>query len=329
MTCHSCLVDCQRFGKHRNGLQRFRCNRCGKSYTEPHEREFAAQRRLITNDGLLAIKLICEGNSIRSASRITGLHHRTIMQMLIAAAEHCRAMLSTMIQNVPATDIQCDEIWTYVFKKQAHRRGNEENFTEIGDAWIFVGIERNTKLVLAYELGSRSVRCATRFMRKLARATDPAQKFQLTTDGLTAYASAVGDVFGHQGERVDYAQLIKIYTLDVPEDVRRYSPPRLAEAIPTPVYGDPDKEKICTSHVERQNLTMRMCMRRLTRLTNAFSKKWENLDAALALHFAYYNFCRPHQTLKGATPAMVSGIAERPWTLNELLNTQERLEQVA
>ena len=166
-------------------------------------------------------------------------------------------------------------------------------------------------------------------MKKLATATDPDQKFQLTTDGLNAYNSAVGNVLGHQGERVDYAQLIKIYALDVPEDARRYSPPRLTDAIPTPVYGDPDEEKICTSHVERQNLTMRMCMRRLTRLTNAFSKKWENLDAALALHFAYYNFCRGHQTLKGATPAMAAGIADRPWTLAELLNTQERLEQAA
>ena len=329
MTCHSCRIDCQRFGKHRNGLQRFRCNSCGKTYTEPHEHETSAQGKLSTDTGLLAIRLICEGSSIRSAARITGLHHRTIIQLLIAAGERCADILSATICNVPATDVQCDEIWTYVFKKQSHRRGNEENFTEIGDAWVFVGIERNTKLVLAFELGNRSVNSATRFMRKLARATDPAQKFQLTTDGLTAYSSAVGDVLGHQGERVDYAQLIKIYTLDVPEDARRYSPPRLAEAIPTPIYGDPDDKKICTSHVERQNLTMRMCMRRLTRLTNGFSKKWENLGAALALHFAYYNFCRGHQTLKGATPAMASGIAARPWTLAELLNTQGRLELAA
>lgn len=279
--------------------------------------------------GLLAIRLICEGNSVRSTARITGLHHRTILQLLIAAGERCQDLLSAVIQNVPATDVQCDEIWTYVFKKRAHRRGNEENFIEIGDAWIFVAIDRETKLVLTHELGKRTVRSATWFMRKLARATDPTQKFQLTTDGLPAYASAVGDVLGHQGERVDYAQLIKIYAFDVPEEARRYSPPRLAEAIPTPVYGDPDEKKICTSHIERQNLTMRMCMRRLTRLTNAFSKKWSNLDAALALHFAYYNFCRGHLTLKGATPAMAAGIADRPWTLAELLNTQERMERAA
>lgn len=128
---------------------------------------------------------------------------------------------------------------------------------------------------------------------------------------------------------MDYAQLIKIYEQAPPEEARRYSPAHLAEAIPTPVYGDPDEKRICTSHVERQNLTMRMCMRRLTRLTNGFSKKWENLKAALALHFAYYNFCRRHQTLKGATPAMASGIAENVLTLAELLNEDRLLERAA
>jgi transposase-like protein/IS1 family transposase len=329
VTCHNCRIDCQRFGKHRNGLQRFRCNHCGKSYTEPHEHETSAQRRLITDTGLLAIKLICEGNSIRSASRITGLHHRTIQQMLIAAGERCEAMLSATIRGIPAEDVQCDEIWGFVQKKQRNKRGGESDFAYIGNAWTFVAIERHTKLVLAYHLGKRTVGGATRFMRKLSTATDPKRKFQLTTDGLSAYSTAIGNVLGHQGERVDYAQLVKIYALDVPEDARRYSPPRLAEAIPTPIYGDPDEKKICTSHVERQNLTMRMCMRRLTRLTNAFSKKWENLDSALSLHFAYYNFCRGHQTLKGATPAMASGIADRPWTLEEILNKREALEQAA
>ncbi len=174
-------------------------------------------------------------------------------------------------------------------------------------------------VVVAFELRSRSVNSATRFIHKIARATDPSQKFQLTTDGLNAYPTAVGNALGHQGERVDYAQLIKIYGMDVPEDVRRYSPPRLAEAIPTPVYGYPDEKLICTSHVERQNLTMRMCMRRLTRLTNGFSKKWSNLRAAPAMHFAWYNFCRKHITLKSATPAMAAGLTDRVWAISDLL----------
>jgi transposase InsO family protein len=153
-------------------------------------------------------------------------------------------------------------------------------------------------------------------MGKLATATDAEKRFQLTTDGLKAYNYAVGTQLD---DRVDYAQLIKIYKQDTPEGQRRYSPAKLSEAIPTPVYGNPDPNFISTSHIERQNLTMRMCMRRLTRLTNGFSKKWENLKAALALHFAFYNFVRPHQSLKGRTPAMASGLADRAFTLAEIL----------
>jgi IS1 family transposase len=235
------------------------------------------------------------------------------------AGQRCDTLLATKVRNVPATDVQCDEIWGFVFKKKYHVHGGEENFSEIGDAWCFVAIERNTKLVLAHTLGKRTVTAATRFMRRLAIATDPAQKFQLTTDGLKAYPLAVGNVLGHQGERVDYAQLIKVFAMDVPEEARRYSPPRLAEAFPTSIYGDPDEKRICTSHVERQNLTMRMCMRRLTRLTNGFSKKWSNLKAALSLHFAYYNFCRRHISLKGATPAMAAGLTDRVWGIQDLL----------
>ena len=316
MTCHNCRIDCQSHGKHRNGLRRFRCNACGKTYTEPHEKHTSAELYLNDPTGLLALRMICEGSSVRSASRITGLHHRTILQIVIAAGKRCEALLATKIRNVPVDDVQCDEIWGFVQKKQAHRRGNETDFAYIGDAWVFVAIERHTKLVLAFDLGKRTVSAASRFMGKVAKATDATQRFQLTTDGLAAYNYAVGNELG---ERVDYAQLIKIYDFQSPEETRRYSPAHLAEAIPTPVYGDPDEKRICTSHVERQNLTMRMCMRRLTRLTNGFSKKWENLKAALALHFAYYNFCRGHQTLKGATPAMAAGIAARAFTLGEFL----------
>ena len=154
-------------------------------------------------------------------------------------------------------------------------------------AWCFIAIERNTKLVLAFELGKRTISSATRFIEKLATATDPERRYQLTTDGLNVYPYTVGNILG---DRVDYAQLIKIYQYTEPEEIRRYSPPECVEAIPTPVYGDPDEARICTSHIERQNLTLRMQMLRFTRLTNAFSKKLENLKAALYLYFAWYNF---------------------------------------
>jgi len=203
-----------------------------------------------------------------------------------------------------------------VRKKQGNRRGDEPDFAYIGDAWIYVAIERNTKLVLTFDLGRRTVTAASRFMGNWAARRMPLGGFQLTTDGLNAYNYAVGTQL--EG-RVDYSQLIKTYTQSEPEAARRYSPAKLAETIQTPVYGSPDPARISASHIERQNLTMRMCMRRLTRLTNGFSKKWSNLKAALALHFAFYNFCRPHQTLKGATPAMATGLTDRVWGINELL----------
>jgi IS1 family transposase len=265
--------------------------------------------------GQLALRLLVEGNSIRTVERLTGFHRNIIMQLLVIAGERCEALLAAKIRNVPVEDVQCDEIWGFVGKKKANRRGDEANFAYIGDAWTFVAVERNSKLVLTFELGKRTVRSACRFMQKLATATSADQRYQLTTEGLNAYNYAVGTCLD---ERADYAQLIKIYTQDAPEGQRRYSPAKLAEAIPTPIYGDPDEQRICTSHVERQNLTMRMCMRRLTRLTNAFSKKWEHLQAALALHFAYYNFCRIHSTIK-ATPAMAAGLTDRAWGMAELL----------
>ena len=319
MTCHSCRIDAKRNGKRPDGQQRYRCPRCGKTYSEPKQFGSIGHEQIDDQKALLALQLIAEGNSLRAANRITGLARNTILRLVEIAGERCQALLDSVVRNVSATDVQCDEIHGFVFKRRKHVHGGEKNFSEIGDAWTFVAIERTTKLVLAHHLGKRTVSSATRFMHKLSRATDPKQKFQLTTDGLAAYPLAVGNVLGHQGERVDYAQLVKIYTLDVPEDARRYSPPRLAEAIPTPIYGYPDENRICTSHVERQNLTMRMCMRRLTRLTNGFSKKWANLKAALALHFAWYNFCRKHMSLKGATPAMAAGLTKRAWNIAELL----------
>jgi transposase-like protein/IS1 family transposase len=320
VTCHSCVVECKKAGKRSDGLQRYRCNQCGKTFSDRKQFGVFGHKQINDQKGLLALQLLVEGTSIRSAQRITGLEKRTILRLLVLAGERCEALLATTVRNVAAKDVQCDEIWGFVGKKDNHKHGGEDNFSEVGNAWVFVGIERTSKLVLAHHLGKRTVSSATRFMMKLGRATDPNRKFQLTTDGLPAYPLAIGNVLGHQGERVDYAQLIKIYTVDVPEDARRYSPPRLAEAIPTPIYGYPDENRICTSHVERQNLTMRMCMRRLTRLTNGFSKKWANLRAALALHFAWYNFCRRHITLKGATPAMAAGLTDHVWALADLLS---------
>ena len=186
---------------------------------------------------------------------------------------------------------------------------------KIGDAYTFVGFERNTKLVLAWHLGRRTFNDTWKFTKKLASATAD-HNFQVTTDGFASYRDTIVHELGHK--QIDFAQLIKVYAT-AQDDSHRYSPPVVVDIISNVIHGNPDPKRICISIVERQNLTIRMQMRRFTRLTNAFSKKWENLKAALALFFAYYNFCRPHSSIKKQTPAMASGLTDHVWTIQELL----------
>lgn len=312
MTCTTCDMRCKRFGKHRNGLQRFRCPICKKTYTEEHaptlEGSYISQERIV-----LALRLMVEGNSLRSTERITGLDINTLMKLLVKAGEKCEKLIGMLIVNVPVTDVQCDEIWAYVGKKEAHKSPEEAHDDSLGDAYCFLAIERNTKLVLNFALGRRTQATTDAFIEGLRAATAP-QRFQISTDGFKPYLSAIQTTLG---DRCDFAQLIKVYA-ENQENERRYSPAEVTHAEKVPVMGNPDPKKICTSHVERQNLTIRMQMRRLTRLTNAFSKKWDNLWAAYCLHFAYCNFCRIHKTLR-VTPAMESGITTHVWELAELL----------
>jgi IS1 family transposase len=190
-----------------------------------------------------------------------------------------------------------------------------EDETTLGDAYTFVAFERDSKLILAWHLGRRTERDTLLFTEKIFTAVDGTDnRIQVSTDGFPAYPDALAYSLG---TRADYAQLIKIYGAPEPDE-HRYSPSKVIEAIPTPVFGNPDPEKICTSHAERQNLNIRMALRRFTRLTNAFSKKWENLKAALALYFAYYNFCRVHSTIR-CTPAMEAGVTKHVWELKDLL----------
>ncbi|HEX4773255.1 MAG TPA: IS1 family transposase [Bryobacteraceae bacterium] len=312
LTCTKCGVSCKRFGKHRNGLQRFRCRLCGATFTEDHEVSFRIEDYLGQARGIMAIQLLVEGCSIRTVERITGLHRDAIMRLLLAAGERCERLMDTLIQNVPARDVQSDEIWSFVGKKEKNTT-LEDNPT-LGDSYCWVAIEARTKLVLSFVVGKRSVTDAIEFTRKLRRATSASRRFQLTTDGLPHYVTAVDLTLS---DRCDFAQLIKIYASPREGD-QRYSPGEVVEAVPVVISGNPNPNRICTSHVERQNLTMRMQIRRLTRLTNAFSKKFENHKAAIALHFAYYNFCQIHRTLR-VTPAMEARITDRVWTIAELM----------
>ena len=272
---------------------------------------------LKTARGIMAIQLLVEGCSIRTTERITGLHRDAIMRLLVAAGERCERLMDTLIQDVPARDVQADEIWSFVGKKEKNTTFDDSE--TLGDSYCWVAIEARTKLVLSFVVGKRSVQDAIEFTQKLRRATSPTQRFQLTTDGLRHYVTAVGITLQ---DRCDFAQLIKIYA-SPREGEQRYSPGEVVEAVPVVISGNPNPNRICTSHIERQNLTMRMQIRRLTRLTNGFSKKFENHKAAIALHFAYYNFCQIHRKLR-VTPAMESKITDRVWTIADLL-ASERL----
>jgi IS1 family transposase len=261
------------------------------------------------DDATKVIELLTEGCSVRSVERLTGIHHRTILSLLVLVGEKCERMLENHIRNIPVTDVQLDEIWGYVGCKE---KRNVTGDPMRGDAYTFVAIERHTKLVLTWHLGRRAARDTMAFTEKLESAT--AGNFQITTDGFAPYFDAIHTCLG---TRVDYAQLIKVYAATTDEE-HRYSPPQVVETTVKPMWGKPQPERICTSHVERANLTMRMQIRRLTRLTNAFSKKWENLKAALGLYFAWYDYCHFHSTLR-CTPAMAAGITDHIWTVGELV----------
>lgn len=310
-TVYCCGVPCQRFGKHRNGLRRYRCATCKRTHTEPHSRVLDSM--YISEDrAVMALQLLLEGNSIRSTERITNLDRNTIMRLLVLAGNKCEHLMRVKIEHLRVDDVEADEIWGFVGKKEGHKQPGEES-AQIGDAYCFVAMERSTKLVLAYHLGKRSRVSTDVFIEKLRYATSD-HRFQLTTDGFPAYVPAVTIALQ---DRVDFAQLIKVY--GAPRDgEQRYSPAEVVDVEVVPVMGKPNPRRICTSYIERQNLSIRMGMRRMTRLTNAFSKKWENLEAAYALHFAYYNFCRIHKTLR-VTPAMEQGITDHVWTIAELI----------
>lgn len=259
------------------------------------------------------IGMLCEGISIRSIERLTGVNRNTVMSLLVLAGEKCDRLMRERIKNVPVTDVQCDEIWGFCYAKQKNVTSGAVSEEGAGDAYCFVGFERNSKMVLSWHLGRRTADDTMAFMKKLDRATKGF--FQITTDGFSAYWDAV--VY-YLGTRVSFAQLIKTYSSTTGQAEVRYSPGEVVEAVPVVRHGKPDPKKISTSHVERQNLNIRMAMRRMTRLTNAFSKKWDNLYWAYALYFAFYNFCRIHGTTR-VTPAMECGITDHVWSIQELL----------
>jgi transposase-like protein/IS1 family transposase len=310
VTCHNCQTLCRKFGKHRNGLQRYRCNQCRKTFTEDHATPLDTMR-LPLEKAEQIIRLMVEGMSVRSIERITDVHRDTILRLLLLVADKCEQKMRHKLENLAPRRIQCDELHCFVQKRE--RNVAIEDPEEVGEQYTFLAMDADTKLVFSWLTGKRSTVNTITFMRDMYSRTAWGLQPQLTTDGWGPYRLAVEDTF--RGF-VDFAQLVKIYGR-LPQKVG-YAPPKFMEAVSKVIHGNPDPRYISTSYIERQNLTIRMMNRRFTRLTNAFSKKLSHLKAAITLHFAYYNFCRIHQTLR-QTPAMAAGITDHVWSIEELL----------
>jgi IS1 family transposase len=266
------------------------------------------------------IRVLCEGNSIRSTARITDTAINTVVRLLKEVGNACAAHQDKCLRNLSCKYIQCDEIWSFCYAKQKNVPEDKQGRIGYGDVWTWTAIDADTKLVISWVVGLRNAKYGYWFMNDLQSRL--ANRVQLTTDGHKVYLWAVEDAFGKD---VDYAMLAKLYGPE-PKGEARYSPPKCVGTRPTIIQGDPDPDKISTSYAERQNLTMRMGMRRFTRLTNAFSKKMENHKLAVALYFMHYNFARPHKALADpypTTPAMAAGVSDHIWTFEEIVKLKQ------
>ncbi len=274
--------------------------------------------RLSRAERATIIRALVEGNSIRSVARMTGFARNTITTLLVQLGTACAAYQDYALRNLTSTRIECDETWAFCYAKAKNVPEDRRGEFGYGDVWTWVAIDPDTKLVASWLVGMRDLPEARAFIADLGSRL--ANRVQITTDGHRPYIEAIEAEFGRD---VDYAMLIKEYGVVPSEDAsptaRRYSPNMVTGQQVRIIAGDPDPDRISTSYIERQNLTMRMSMRRFTRLTNGFSKKVENHAAMVSLHFMHYNFGRPHSTLgKNRTPAMAAGVADHVWTCDEI-----------
>jgi IS1 family transposase len=265
------------------------------------------------------IQLLCEGMSIRAITRVLGVGKNTVARLLVDAGVACAAYQDRVLRNLPCERVQVDEIWSFVYAKQGHVADCKAAPRTAGDVWTWTAICADTKLIASFYIGDRGYGCANAFLGDLKERL--ANRIQLTSDGHRSYLVAVKENFG---EDVDYAMLKKIYGSE-PHGEKRYSPAVCLGAEKEVITGNPDRDFISTSYAERANLTMRMHMRRFTRLTNAFSKKLENHVCAISLHTMFYNFVRVHQTLK-MTPAMAAGVTKRTWEMPDIIDLIEAWE---
>ncbi len=269
--------------------------------------------KLSTAKRAAVVRCLVEGNSIRATVRMTGAAKNTVIKLLVELGEACSRYQDAVFNDLYCEHVQADEIWSFCHAKAKNVPEVHRGEFGYGDVWTFTAIDADTKLVPSWMIGPRDLTTATAFMQDVVARLHG--RVQLTTDGLHLYIDAVESSFGSD---VDFAQLQKLYGVP-PEAEHRYSPAQCIGTSTEVMQGNPDPSHISTSYVERQNLTMRMSMRRFTRLTNGFSKKLANLMAAVSLHFMHYNFCRKHQTLKGQTPAMAAGVSDHVWSVEEVV----------
>jgi IS1 family transposase len=268
------------------------------------------------------VAMMTEGNSLRAITRMTGASINTVTKLLVDLGNACAAFHDAHVRGLRSTRIECDEVWTFCYARRQNVPDEKVGEFGYGDVWTWVGMDADTKLVANWMVGRRDAETAYPFMRDLASRLS--NRVQLTVDGLHAYLVAVDAAFGTD---IDFARLIKVYGGD-PNAERRYAPPVCISSRTEIVSGDPDPALVSTSYIERQNLTMRMSMRRFTRLTNGHSKKIQNHCHALAIHYMHYNFGRRQKDLK-ATPAMAAGIADHAWSLEEIVGLLDKAVEVA
>ena len=316
MTCHNCRIEMVKagfYGKKR--VQRYKCQQCGKRFSEPQEKPFGADVRLPREKVTLILNCLVEGNSVRGTARLCDVEKRTVLNILKLAGESCERLLRERVRNVRVSDLELDEVWSFVGCKQKRLTPKRYQKGMRGDAYTFVALERTSKLVVAWHLGKRDRINTEDFVSKVRWATAPGW-FDVSTDAFPAYENAI-DAGLH--DRANHSEVVKLFSNRLDRVSEGYSPAKFVCVQKDAVSGKPDLDRASTSHVERKNGTLRQWCKRLTRLTYAFSKRWENLHAALALHFCHYNFCRQHGSLSKLTPAMAAGITDHIWTMEELL----------
>ena len=269
---------------------------------------------LATEKRAQILNCLVEGCSMRSTQRLCNANKKTVERLMVAAGKACAAYMDKTMRDLNCKLLQVDELWSFTYAKQKNVPKDMKGRNDVGDTWTWIAIDAKTKLIPCFHVGKREASDAYFFVNDLASRL--ASRVQLTSDGLKAYVEAVEGAFGSE---IDYAQLIKLYGNEIATGEVRYSPPVCTGARKKRIVGNPDRKLISTSHVERQNLNVRMGNRRFTRLTNAFSKKLENHIHMAALYFMHYNFCRIHQTLR-VTPAMEAGITDHVWSLEEIID---------